>query len=1326
MSGINIVFDLGGKGDEELLKIPRGIYLGLCINCGGPIEDNRIIYRNACSKCMNSKDLVEVRDLEELAKHVTSLNPNGRLNYILTLNKFVKEFEEFFQKSIGSKPWSLEISWALRVAQHQSFAMIAPTGVGKTTFGLVMTLFLSYKYGKKVYIIVPTTVLVEEYEKRLWQFSEKLGITLKIIAASSKIHGKRKIELEESIASGSFDILITTSAFLQRNFNDVFKKMLSNNIKMDLIFVDDVDAIIKGSKAIDMVLQLLGFSEEDISNGYKMIDLRRRLLQCENARESSRCYIDGKPIDVIYEELQKKVLEKRERCGILIVASATGRARGKRIKLFRELLGFSIGTAIEVNRNVVDAYIPIDNPAEIIDRLVSIIKILGSGGLIYVPLDLGQEYAVKLATELNSRGIRAGVVISGKSEDLKKFIENELDVVVGVATYYGLLVRGIDIPERIRYAIFVGVPRHKISLTRIEYYPQTLLRLLSVLVDVVEDQMKDRVLRNIAYLRRILRRISPNRIFDIVERLKKGEKVEDELAGIITNAYKLVNELLSDSKIIDRLKKHERVSIIEEEGQLYILIPDAPTYIQASGRTSRLFMGGITRGLSIIFVDDTRLLRGLEERIRVYIDDFRFQSFNEINLEEILKQIDEDRRIVNLIKRGLLEEVIHIPKFSFSRSILFIVESPNKARTIASFFGRPTIREIDGLRVYEVDIGNAHLLIASSGGHVFDIVEEELSENNIYGVQRTVENGKQLFLPIYGYLKRCSVCGAQFVKGTVCPICGSTRIRSSEKIINALQKIALEVDEVIIATDPDSEGEKIGYDMAIALAPYAKIIRRAEFHEVTRKAILSSLYNPRGLKLSLIEAQIVRRIEDRWLGFALSDYVTKRFKELKLESREGRLSAGRVQTPVLGRVIEIYINRLRTQRKYKIFSIGNISLEIPVEDLKKIFGDELKRISKERVEIVLKLLSHEIVNLNPMPPFTTDELIVEAQRQLGIDAVETMRIAQDLFELGFITYHRTDSTRISSTGISIAHEYLLNKFGDLGKELFVPRTWGEGGAHEAIRPTRAMDVDMIQEIIAEQLIELPIRLTNRHLRIYDIIFRRFIASQMKSAKVERNRFEAILKIDGIEVAKQHIEIISNIVEPGYTLIYMPFKTVFLPHGSIALKPLHIKTAILSDVKLPTQGDLVKWMKDVGIGRPSTYAKIVEILLRRGYTFRHRKGSVLIPSITGIIIYNILAGTMLPSIEVDEEEFINILQKHPSIRKYNPEALRQTLAEILRNLSIGIRNMVSVERTRMLYNKMQEIEEGRLSYINVLSELFREMCSNVINMISSEAIEICKS
>ncbi len=1324
MSRINVVFDLGGRS-EEYLKIPRGIYMGLCINCGGPIEDNRIIYRNACSRCMNSQDLIEIRDLEDLAKHVISINPQGKLNYILTLNNFVKEFEMFFQKALGSSPWNLEISWALRVAQHQSFAMIAPTGVGKTTFGLIMALFLSYKYGKKVYIIVPTTVLLEEYEKKLRYFSEKLRITLKIMVASSRMHGKKKVELEESIISGLFDILITTSAFLQRNFNDVFKKMLYNN-KIDLIFIDDVDAIIKGSKAIDMVLQLLGFSEEDIYNGYKMIELRRKLLQCENSRESSRCFIDGKPIDIVYGELQKRILGKREKCGILIVASATGRARGKRIKLFRELLGFSIGTAMEINRNVIDAYIPINNFDNIIEKLTSIIRLLGSGGLIFVPLDLGQEYAIKLAEELNNRGIRAGVTISGRSEDLKKFIENELDVVVGVATYYGLLVRGIDIPERIRYAIFIGVPRHKISLTRIEYSPQILLRLLSVLVDVVEDKVKDKVLRNIAYLRRILRRISPNRIFDIVERLRKGEKIDDELARIIINAYTLVNELLSNSEVINKLKKHEKISIVEEEGQLFILIPDAPTYIQASGRTSRLFIGGITRGLSIIFVDDIRLLKGLEDRIRIYIDDFRFQSLNEINLEEVLKQIDEDRKIITMMKQGLFEEVIHIPKFGFSKSVLFIVESPNKARTIASFFGRPTVREIDDLRVYEVDTGDIHLLIASSGGHVFDLVEEELTESNIYGVKRAIENGRQLFLPVYGYLKRCLDCGAQFVKGSVCPICGSTRIRGSEKIINALQKIALEVDEVIIATDPDSEGEKIGYDIAMALAPYAKVIKRAEFHEVTRKAILLALHNPRGLKLSLVEAQIVRRIEDRWLGFALSEYVTKRFKDLKLESREGRLSAGRVQTPVLGRVIEIYIDRLRTQRKYKIFSIGNISIGIPVEDLKKIFGDELKRINKERVEIVLKLMNHEIVNLNPLPPFTTDELIVEAQRQLGIDAVETMKLAQDLFELGFITYHRTDSPRISSTGISIASEYLSNKFGDLGKELFVPRAWGEGGAHEAIRPTRAMDVDKLQEVIAEQLIELPTRLTNRHLRLYDIIFRRFIASQMKPAKIERDRFEAIIRIDDIDVSRQYIEAISNIIEPGYTLIYMPFKTVFLHHGTITTKPLHIKTVMLSDVKLPTQGDIIKWMKDVGIGRPSTYAKIVETLLRRGYTFKYKKGSVLLPSIIGMIIYNILAGTTLPSIEIDETEFISIIQKHPYIRKYDPEVFQQILSEILRNLSSEIKHMVSVERTRMLYNKMQEIEEGRLDYIHVLSELFREMCSSVISMISDKVEEICKS
>ncbi|HDI02238.1 MAG TPA: reverse gyrase, partial [Ignisphaera sp.] len=911
----------------EKVNIRRGIYLNLCINCGGEIDDLRLMYRNACSRCMKDPlSIVPITSFSELAQRVRSIKPGSKLEYMVRIEEFVTELEDLFRKCVGSRPWSIQRSWMYRIAQRQSFAMIAPTGVGKTTFGLVTALYLAKKYKAKSYIIVPTTVLVMQYYSKLEEFISKLGMetNIRVRAVHSKIPAKKRIEIENDIINGDFDILITTSAYLQRKFESVFKAFISKGMKIDFVFVDDVDAIMKGSKAIEMILQLIGFKDKDIELGYKLMTLRQRIVRCEEFLRSRTlqrkqgwqcddpiCCIDGRPIDVVLEELQKYISGKKQDCGFIVLSSATGRARGKRVKLFRELLGFSVGSRAEVYRNIVDTYIEPIEGIDVKELLLDLVKKLGSGGIVFVPVDKGIDYAEELAEYLREKGIKADTLVTGKQTNLIKFAEGELDVLVGVAIYYGLLTRGIDLPERVRYAIFVGVPRHKLSLTKIEYTPASLLRLISVLIEVVPEPYRTELTKITPLLRRIMRRLSQQALQTLVEKVEKSE-IENRYAEILKKAHDIITEVLSRSDIIEALKRYPKAVVIEEQGQLYILIPDAPTYIQASGRTSRLFAGGITKGLAVTIVDDIRLLKGLEYRLRFYIDDFRFIEFDKIDLNEVLKQIDEDREFVKAVRRGLIA-IDRIGK-ELVKTALLVVESPNKARTIANFFGRPTTRDLDGIRAYEVDIGSLHLTIVASGGHVFDIVEEDVSENNIYGVLKLEEKGRVRFIPMYGFLKRCLDCGHQFVKGDKCPLCGSTRIRSSRSIVEVLQKLALEVDEVYIGTDPDAEGEKIGYDLALALAPYAKSIKRIEFHEVTRRAILKSLENPRGIDLRLVEAQITRRIEDRWIGFALSQYVTQRMQEI-LENIKGRLSAGRVQTPALGRVIELYIYEQKTRRK---------------------------------------------------------------------------------------------------------------------------------------------------------------------------------------------------------------------------------------------------------------------------------------------------------------------------------------------------------------------------------------------------------------------------
>ncbi len=1320
------------KKHGDVYTLPLAKYMSLCINCGGPIDDIRALNRNACEKCMNTPSIVKINTFAELMKYVR--NPSERLKELIEMERFVNEFIEFFKACVGNDPWNLQVSWAYRIAQKQSFAMLAPTGVGKTTFGLVMALYLASRGNngrerKRIYVVVPTSVLVEHYYKKLIEYMDRSGVVVNVIAIHSKIPAKKRVELENAVIQGDFDILITTSNYLQRNFDEVFKKFISNGHHFSLIFVDDVDAVMKGSKAIEYIIQLLGFSQEDIELGYKLASLRLRLARCEGEQKQ-----ENKHCQELLEEFkkeQRRILQKREKAGILIVSSATGRARGKRVKLFRELLGFVIGGGVEIYRNVLDAYIIPDSNQNVIDVLYTIVRRLGPGGLVFVPIDKGIEEAERIAQELRNRGIEADVVVSKKSKSLYDFMEGKLQVAVGVATYYGLLVRGIDLPDVIRYAVFVGVPRHKISLTKIEYSPSTLLRLLSALLEVVEDKEKQEILARITTLRRIIRRVSAARIQGIVQALETGQEVEEDIAKTIKSIHDYVAEILKRVDILERLRRSETLVIYEENGQLYMLLPDAPTYIQASGRTSRLYAGGITRGLSVVIVDDIRLLKGLERRLRMYIDDFKFYSFNEIPLDQELKRIDRDREIVKMLKQGKVSEEVK-RKEELVKVVLFIVESPNKARTIASFFGRPSVRDYGVTKVYEVNIGKQHLLIVASGGHIFELVEEDLSQESIYGIEKHRINGITWFIPRYDYIKRCLNCGTQFVKGDRCPICGSTNIKSSKDVVEVLQRLAVEVDEVIIATDPDAEGEKIAYDLVVALAPYAKKIKRAEFHEVTRRAILAALENPRDININLVKAQLARRIEDRWLGFSLSEYVTKRYAELVgKEKLERRYSAGRVQTPVLGKIIELALMRALTLRKSRIVSLGRLEFEIPEEVINKL-GLDKRNINVNNLRIVLRPLRTRVETIYPLPPFTTDELLAEAQRVLLISSVEAMRIAQELFELGLITYHRTDSTRISTVGVGVAKEYLTKILGTRAQEYFVPRTWGEGGAHEAIRPTKPIDVNELKEMITQGIIELPTQLSSRHFKLYDLIFRRFIASQMKPAIVERSIYEVEILYVGdptpITLYKGLIDVVTNIIDPGFLMIYSTIPVINLPKHETIMIPTKVRAAEVSEVKLPTQGDIVRWMRRVEIGRPSTYAKIIETIQRRGYVVTIGKNiQYLVPSPHGILIYTFLAGDRLPEEKLD---ILSALTKYLSKYRFKlrlpsdllqPDQIIKLIEYVITSSQKEIEilsTMVSVERTTELLKKMELIENGEVEYREVIEGVFNEICKYVLPLIYS--------
>lgn len=1286
------------------LKHIHGYYRYSCPNCGGENSDLRLIYKAPCNKCLEEELFYQIRESisgksykEILKKYYDLLLANNKLKKKFeSLYKFeekLEKFEEFFSKATGGyKFWSAQRTWARRLLKRKSFSIIAPTGMGKTMFALISSLYLFKKLSmthkdrkerKKIYLVFPTTPLLLQAEKKLRRLSEQAEIPicgeenndhtcLNIISIHGRVPKKKREELLEHIRTGNFDILLSTNMFMHKNYE------LLTGKKYELIVMDDVDAILRSGKAIRILFYILGLKDEEINEALEYLRLRQRLsLKLSNEEREE--------IERKLKNLERNIEKyKRKIDTIVIVSSATGKPRGIYPKLFRILLGFEAGSRAEAIRNIVDTYVLPDKTIE--KTVVELVKKLGDGGLIFVPVDKGIEYAERIADLLKKNGINAEAFHAKKAVKLlEEFASGNIDVLVGVATYYGVMVRGLDLPDRVKYAIFAGVPRHKFS-TRLESpTPTDVLRILTILRDVLGGDEKRKVELLIGRISLRLRRLSQGALMklkeDFIKKLQ-GEEVEEyPLLSMLMEALLTARELLSKSEIWEKLKEKGDIALVREDDKSYILIPDIATYIQASGRTSRLYPGGITKGLSIVIVDDQRLLNGLIKRMRWLFEEFDMKRLDEIDVNKLMDEINNERKTVKKILEGKIEAK---KTLELTKSALLIVESPNKARTIANFFGKPSIRILEnGMPVYDVTTGDYVLSIIASVGHVYDLVVDDGLYN--YGVRLVGDK----FVPVYTDIKRCNKCGYQFTaEEKTCPKHCNGDISRKLDIVKMLRELASEVDVVFIGTDPDTEGEKIGWDIKVLLEPYTREIKRVEFHEITRKAILNAIRNPRDFDMKLVEAQIVRRVEDRWLGFALSKKVQKYFwtiycREVLLPLLNRRIkknkivekmpdcceenrnfSAGRVQTPVLGYIIQRFIDHTNpTKWKYLItIKVNESKLRVDIERsvIEKLGITSPRNIINYRVEVLEEGKKEETIN--PPPPFTTDTLLEEASIRLGLSTTRTMEIAQELFELGLITYHRTDSTRVSDAGINIARQYLEERFGEKAKELFKPRTWGAGGAHEAIRPTRPIDADRLAELIREGALVLVRPLTRLHYEVYRLIFNRFIASQMVPAKVVKQIVK--IRINGYE---KRVERVIDVIEKGFLEFY---QTVVVEKE---IKPGAYPIVDIDILKPPLARyhDVIKWMKTQGIGRPSTYAKIIQTLIDRRYVNVSKRVKALIPTKRGKMVY---------------EDFLT---------KYYGD-------------------VVSVEVTRKLEKTMKEIEEGKKNYQEVLREIFNELKTKIID------------
>lgn len=1222
---------------------PMAKFLGMCPNCGGEIYDDRLSMGLPCRKCLPEVPPDYTPTIEGKKLIIKYLKENGTLKkYDDHIKLFLRanDVYEFFKKVTGKRLWSAQRTWAKRLLLGYSFSISAPTGVGKTFFGSVISLYLAKRMKKKVYIILPTTPLVIQVAKNILSIIESNKHYLSSIRLISYHHELPKKEREDAIShieSGDFDILVTTAQFLSKNF-----EILRKN-HFDLVFVDDVDAVMKSSKNIDRLLMLIGFTEEIIEKAFTIIDskirLARLILQKNNHQSDKRLTQLKDEINKLEKEIEK--WKRKNKLGQLVIASATARPKGKRIRLFKELLGFQVGGVGEGVRKIFDAYKTVTQD-KYDTLLLELTKKLGTGGLVFVSKDLGVDEAERIAKLLSDAGFKAEAFHAEKKKTLiDAFASGEIDILVGVAFHHGLLVRGLDLPARVRYAIFYEIPRHIVSLASERITPSSLLAIMGIIADATGDkELEKRRLQ----LSDKLRRLEPQAFTLLTKAIVNDEPVEGYLKKlkeeILENASYCIS-LLKNPEISKKVREYPYVKLIMSEDETFTIIyPDVDSYIQASGRTSRLYPGGVTTGLSIIITSDEYLINGLRRQLIWRYEHCDLVPLEELNLDEVIKKIDEDRAKVRAIYEGKEEAEFIDP----IKSAILVVESPNKARTISNFFGRPTIRRFDNGLVYEVTSGDFVLNVVATKGHMFDLTVE--GEQLLCGV----ENHNGYYIPVYDTIKRCKKCGTQFVLSEKkCPKCGSTDIIDAKDTVMRLQNLAREVDVVFLGADPDVEGEKIAWDTQNIVALLTNDIRRMEFHEVSKFAIDNGLKNPKSIDINLVKAQLVRRIEDRWIGFELSKKLWERFKD-------NTLSAGRVQSAVLRWIIDRYFKWKETLHYYyRIYTDAfDFVVDFPSVKDKKDAEELRNSLISEKVKV--QSIQIEERDIKPLPPYTTDTMLSDATSILKMSAATVMQLAQDLFESGLITYHRTDSTRVSAHGIKVAKDYITDKFGE---DEFVARSWGAGGAHECIRPVKPIDPMQLAELIREGI--LNVRLTSQHFQLYGLIFRRFIASQMKEARIMHQKAKVKVRDKTVEIEGM-IGFVKNF--EGFTKVYtlhLPKQMSKLQEGS-ELSIKEIRMWLGSPYELYTQAEIVREMRTKGIGRPSTYAVIIKKLFDKKYI--HEVNGRIKPTPKGITV-----GTYLVENYFD---------------------------------------LISDERTKALYEKMDKVETNEADYQQILRETYNEI------------------
>ena len=560
---------------------------------------------------------------------------------------------------------------------------------------------------------------------------------------------------------------------------------------------------------------------------------------------------------------------------------------------------------------------------------------------------------------------------------------------------------------------------------------------------------------------------------------------------------------------------------------------------------------------------------------------------------------------------------------------LVIVESPAKVKTVKKYLGKN----------YEV---------VASKGHVRDLPKSTM------GID--VEND---FEPKY------------------------ITIRGKGETLSELKRLAKDVDKVYLATDPDREGEAISWHLSQALNLDKKKQARITFNEITKTAVANSLKNSREIDMNLVDAQQARRALDRLVGYGISPILWEKVKR--------GLSAGRVQSVALRMICE----RDAQIDAFVPEEYWNLDAEVHIRGEKKpinakFYGDLEQKIdirTKEQLDGILAAIEGQPMSIDSIKkterikkaplPFVTSTLQQEASKVLNFTTQKTMRVAQGLYESGYITYLRTDSVRVSDEAVSSAKEYIEKTYGPEYASHSKNAVNSKGkvqDAHEAIRPT---DIRVTPDV-------LKTKIDRESFRLYQLIWKRFTASRMTNAKYDVTAINFVVKgyVFKATASKQTFDGFLSVYTPGddekeeknnvvsnLTMDASIENVLYDGTQHFTQPPAHF-----------TEASLVKAMEEMGIGRPSTYSPTITTILARHYVRKEKKN--LLVTELGKVVNDIMV-TAFPDI-VDVQFTANVEAKLDEIEEGNTE-----WKAVLRDFYPGLKDSIDAARAKLEKIKVKD-------------------------------------